>query len=156
MAAIQFNIAKGRINELLRRVDGNDPANSGITLVLLKVSESNATLQDYDTLAAVLGAAGNTEADFASYARIDLSDTGIAAPTVDDTANTQYGVIGDQTWSSATAGQDIVKLLVCYNPDITSDVDANIVPLTAHDFSVTTNGGDITADEPAGGFFVAS
>jgi len=37
MGNIVFNIAKGKVNEYVARVDGNDPANSALVLVLLKL-----------------------------------------------------------------------------------------------------------------------
>ena len=158
MASTTMNIAKGRVNELVRRVVGNDPADSGITVVLLKVAQALATLQDYDTLSALLGDAGNTECDFTNYARKDLTDADLSNPTVDDTGNTQNAIIGDQVYTSAggATNNNIVVAVICYNPAVTADVDANIIPLTAHDFVVTTNGGNITLDEPAAGFFEAA
>jgi hypothetical protein len=148
MADGVFNVAKGRVNEYVDRVDSNDPTNSGLTLVLLQsASEADGTLEDYDTLAALLAGA-NTEATFTNYARIDLDDTGVTPPTVDDTGNTQYYTVADQTWSTAggATNNTLDKLVICYNPDITGDVDANIIPLTHHDFSATTNSSDLTAD----------
>ena len=148
MANGVMNIAKGRANEFYRRVDGNDPTNSVMVLVLLKVAEADATLEDYDDLSALLGAAGNTEADFTNYARKTLDDTDLASITVDDSGNTQYFTFVDQTWTSAggATNNTLVKLLVCYDNDSTGGTDANIVPISHHDFSATTNGNDLTAD----------
>ena len=61
MANTVFNIAKGKVNVYTERVVNNDPANSALVVVLLKVAASDATLKDQDTLAAVL-AGGSTEA----------------------------------------------------------------------------------------------
>ncbi len=158
MGNIVFNIAKGKVNEYVARVDGNDPANSALVLVLLKTVEADATLQDYDTLAAIL-AGSNVEADATGYVRKTVSDTGVTAPTPDDGTNTQSAdITTDPVWASigGASNNNLVKLLVCYDPDTTGGTDANIVPLTAHDFAVTTNGGDITAQLAAAGFFTAS
>lgn len=157
MGDIVFNVAKGKVNEYLARVDGNDPANSAIIVLLLKVSEADGTLQDYDTLGALLGGA-NTEADFTNYARKTLTDANITAPSPDDTNNRQDGAIGNLTWTAAggASNNTLVKMLVCYDSDTTGGTDANIIPLTAHDFAITTNGSDLSATEPAGGFFRAS
>lgn len=158
MADITFNVAKGRINELVNRVNDNDPANSALIVVLLQASETDATLQDYDNLSLLLAAAGNTEATFTNYARKVLSDTDIAAPTVDDTANTQWSDIPDQVYTSAggATNNTLTKLLVCYDSDTTGGDDTNIIPLTAQDFSATTTGSDMTAVISATGFFSAS
>ena len=158
MAAGVFNIAKGKINEYVARVDGNDPANSALIVVLLKVTEVAATLQDYDTLAALLSGS-NTECDFTNYARKTITDTGVVAPTPDDTGNAQSADITvDPVWTAAggASNNNIVKLLICYDGDTAGGTDANIVPLTYHDFVVSTNGGDITAALDAAGFFTAS
>jgi hypothetical protein len=60
VANIVFNIAKGEVNAYVKRVVNNDPANSALVIVLLKTAEADATLQDYDTLGAILSAAGGT------------------------------------------------------------------------------------------------
>jgi hypothetical protein len=158
MANGVFNIAKGRVNGYHSRVNDNDPANSALIVVLLKVTEVDATLEDYDDLATLLAAAGNTEADFTNYARKTLTDTDIGATTVDDTNNNQRADIPDQTWTSAggTTDNTLVKLLVCYDSDTTGGTDSNIIPLTFHDFSTTTNGNDLTAVVNANGYFSAS
>lgn len=157
MANQVMNIAKGRVNELFNRVDSNDPANSAIIIVLLKVAEADATLVDYDDLSALLAGA-NTEADFTNYARKVLTDTEIAAPTPDDTNNWMQAFITDQVWTAAggTLDNTLVKFLICYDSDTTGGTDANIVVLTHHDFVATTNGNDLTADEGANGSYRAA
>lgn len=157
MANGVFNIAKGRINEYTNRVASNDPANSAFIIVLLETAEADATLEDYDDLSALL-AGSNTEAAFTNYARKTLTDADLSNPTPDDTDNDQSSDFADQTWTSAggTTDETLAKLLVCYDSDTTAGTDANIIPLTYHDFVVTTNGGDITAVVPAAGFYTAS
>lgn len=151
MANGVFNIAKGKVGEYFARVDGNDPANSAIIIVLIKTMvDTEDQLRDRDTLAACLvsGTGANTEADFTNYARKVLTDSDITAPSPDDTNNLQACFIDDQTWASAGGVSDntLARLLVCYDPDTTAGTDANIVPLTYHDFVKTTNGGNLTAD----------
>jgi hypothetical protein len=157
MADGVFNVAKGRVNEYVNRVNANDPTNSGLIVVLLKVSEADATMEDYDTLAAVL-AGSNTEGDFTNYARKVLTDADVSAPVPDDTNNRQDADIPDQTWTSAGGGTDntLTKMLICYDDDTTGGTDANIIPLTFHDFAITTNGNDLTAAINAAGFFRAA
>lgn len=158
MADFVFNIAKGRVAELYNRVDTNDGANSALIIVVLLTAgiESDATLKDYDTLAAILAAA-NDEATNTNYARKTLTDADIAAFAADDTNDRVDLDIADQTWTSvATSPGAWSKLLVCYDNDTTAGTDTNIIPLTAHDFVVTPNGGNITAEIAAAGFFRAS
>lgn len=158
MANGVFNIAKGKVNEYMARVDTNDPTNSAIVIVLLKVAEADATLVDYDDLGALIGAAGNTEADFTNYARKVLTDTEITAPTPDDTGDKQDADLPDQTWTSAggATNNTLVKMIICYDGDTTAGTDANIIPLTYHDFSATTNGNDLQAQFAAAGFYSAA
>lgn len=157
MADGVFNIAKGRVNEYVNRVDSNDPTNSALVVVLLQVAEADATLEDYDDLGALLAGA-NTEATFTNYARKVLTDTDVTAPTPDDINNRQDADIPDQTWTSAggATNNTLVKMLVCYDNDTTAGTDANIIPLTYHDFAITTNGNDLSALIDAAGFYRAS
>lgn len=157
MADGVFNIAKGRVCELHDRVASNDPANSALVVVLLKTAEADATLEDYDTLSALL-AGSNVEADFTNYARKVLTDSDISASAVDDTNNRREADIPDQTWSSAggVSNNTTAKLLICYDSDTTGGTDSNIVPLVHLDYAETTTGGDITAVINAAGYFRAS
>ena len=158
-----FNIAKGKVNAYTERVVTNDPANSALVVVLLKTAEADATLQDYDTLGALLAAGGgtaNVECNFTNYARKVLTNADLSAPTVDDTGNEQYSDMPDQTYTAAggATNNTIVKAIVCYDSDTTGGTDANLVPLVACDFVVnpTTSGIDLALRIPATGFFGAT
>lgn len=158
MADGVFNIAKGRVAELYNRVDTNDGTNSALIVVLLKAAQADATLEDYDEMDALLTNAGNTEAVFTNYARKTLTDTELAAFAPDDTNNRVDLDFPDQTWTSAggAANDTLVKLIVCYDPDTTAGTDTTLVPLTHHDFAVTTDGNDLTAQLATAGFYRAS
>lgn len=157
MGDFTFNIAKGRVHELYRRVDSNDPANSALIVVALAAAglEADATLIDKDDLAAVVAGATN-EATNAGYARKVLTDADLAAATVDDVNDRVDLDLPDLTWAGVAAGDDWGKLIVCYDPDTTGGADGAIIPLTAHDFAVTTDGSDVTAQIAAAGFYRAS
>jgi hypothetical protein len=157
VADFVFNIAKGRVAELCNRVDQNDPANSALIIVVLATSglESDATLKDFDTLAAVVAGATN-EVTNTNYARKTLTDSDIAAFAADDTNDRVDIDFADQTWTAVAAGDGWSKLLVCYDSDTTGGADSAIIPLTAHDFVVTPDGSDITAVINSAGFFRAS
>lgn len=154
MADGVFNIAKGSIPERVRRVVNDDPANSALVVVLLKAAEADGTLEDYDDLDTLLAAGGNTEADFTNYARKELDDGDLSAPTIDDTNDRVDSDMPDQTWTSAggTTDNTLVKLLICYDDDTTSGDDTNIVPLCHYDYAVTTNGADLVALVNTDGF----
>lgn len=157
MADGVFNIAKGKVNEYVDRVASNDPANSALVLVVLEANEADGTLEDYDTLSALL-AGSNTESAATNYARPVLTDADISASAVDDTNNRREAAIPDETLTSYGPGNATTKLIVCYDSDTTGGTDANIVPLTHHDWVGTPNGGDVTISFTTGTdlFFRAS
>lgn len=156
MADFEFNQAKGRIAELGRRVDGGDPANARFLAVVINTTEVDGALQDLDTLAAVLGNANTAEVTNAGYARITLTSTEITV-TVDDSGNVQNVSVGNLDFGAITAGDGWTDILICYIPDgVTPGADTTVVPLTQHDFAITPDGSNVTATEPAGGFFAAT
>lgn len=146
MADGRMNIAKDAAAEKFR-----DGAANGIVL-LLKANETEADLVDHDELAALLGAAGNTEADFTNYAR----KTGLTGTiTVDDSNDRVEVDFPDQTWSSAGNGTNntLTKLITAYEE---SAADSGRIPISHHDFASTTDGSDLTAQFNAAGFIRAS
>ena len=152
MASFGFNVAKGREAEFHNRVDGNDPANSALILAVLAAAtiEPDATLVDFDTLAAIL--AISLEVTNGSYARKTLTDANLSPYTVDDTLNLP---MANQTFATIAAGDSWAKLLICYDSDTTGGTDANIVPVVAHDLllngaAVVPNGSDIVVAFPSG------
>ena len=157
MADQVFNIALGRVAELYNRVDLSDPTNAALIIVVLATSgiETDAVLKDKDDLAAVVAGTTN-EVTNTNYARKTLTDADIVAFAPDDTNNRVDLDIPDQTWTAVAAGDGWNDLLVCYDSDTTGGTDANIVPLTMHDFVVTPDGSDITAQIAAAGFYRAS
>lgn len=153
-----FNVAKGRVNELLRRIVADDPANSVLVWVLLETSglETDAVLQDKDTLADLVSGTTN-EATFSGYARQVQNQAVLGNPTVDDTGNLQFSDAPDPSFTvSAAGGNTIAKLVACYDSDSTSGTDANIIPLVALSYDVTPDPTTITPILNGGGFFSAS
>ncbi len=146
MANDVFNIARGTVGWYMADALGLGPAPSVMTIVVLEVVEADDTLNNHNDLGALI-AASNTEATATNLntTRDETDDTGITI-TIDDSANdAQAEKDADVTWSSVS-GTAAVKLLTNYDADSGAGTDANIVPLTYHDFAVTPNGGDITAD----------
>lgn len=145
MADIVFNIAKGRAVELYNRVDSNDPTNSALIIVPVDVgATSDATIQDFDTLAAVL-AGGVTERTTGGWNRKTLTDTELSALSVDDTNNRYEFTVPDQTWTAVTAGA-VTDLILCYDSDTTGGTDSNIIPIAMFDFAITPDGSDVVMD----------
>ncbi len=157
MADQIFNIGLGRVAELYNRVDLNDPANAVLTIMVLATAgiESDAVLKDLDDLTALVAGTTN-EVTNSNYARIELVDTDIVAFAPDDTNDRVDLDIPDQTFSAIAAGDGWNDLLVCYDSDSTGGTDADIVPMTMHDFVVTPDGSDITAQIAAAGFYRAA
>lgn len=152
MGDVVMNIAKGRVAHYATLPQTND----AIIVLLLKSSglEADGTIVDHDDLAALLAAA-NDEADFTNYVRKTAASVTV---TVDDTNNRVDVDFADITWTSAggATNNTIGALLTTYDADTTSGTDSNIIPLTSHSFSVTTDGSDLTAQVAAAGFFRAS
>lgn len=144
MADVVFNVVKGAAAEKVR----DDPTKVGV--LLLKTAESDALMRDRATITAVLS--GSTEADFTSY----LRKTGLTGTlTVDNTNDWAQVTIPNQTWASAggATNNTLVKLIVFYDE---GGSDATRIPLSAHDFVVTTDGSDLTAQVAATGFYRAA
>jgi hypothetical protein len=149
MANIVFNIAKGRVVEFYGRVKSNDPTNAAFIIVPIETSglESDATLIDADSLAAVLSGTTNEQT---TMGRKTLTDSDLAALPAPDDSNDRYDVnLPTVTWTAAS-GSAISKLLVCYDSDTSGGTDSNIIPVTMFDFAQTPSGSDI---QMAGGAF---
>lgn len=151
MANIVFNIAKGKVAEYYDRVKGNDPGTSRLILVPIETSglESDATLIDVDTLAALIAGATNEQTTMGRKALTDSDLASIPAP--DDTNDRNERSLPTVTWAAAT-GNPISKIAVCYDPN--SSADSAIIPLTMFDAAFTPDGSDIQIT--TGVFFRAS
>ncbi len=139
-----FNISKGAFVEKIR------DAATNVLVLLLQANEAEAILVDHTALDTLL--ANNTEANFTNYSR----KTGITGTITVDNTNDRVDVdIPDQTWAAAggAANNNITKLIVAYEE---SASDAGRIPMTHHDFAVTTDGSDITAQVNAAGIARAS
>jgi hypothetical protein len=147
MANVIFNVAKGRIAALAALPQTND----ALIIVPLESAGlvSDATMIDYDTLAAVLAGPSNEQTTMGR-----LTASGVTV-TVDDTNDRVDIDMTDPVWVAAT-GNAVGALVVCYDPDTTGGTDTDLIPLSKHDFVVTPNGGNITGQVAATGFQRAS
>jgi len=156
MANQIFNIARGRDVQFVTNVNDNSPANSALVLLLLTAAEADDTLNNYDDLGALLGAAGNTEATATNYARKVIDDTGSITITVDDTGNDVTIDMPDQLFTSlgGATNNTFVKAIIAYDSDTTGGTDANIIPMYHYDILApndTTNGQNFTVQINASG-----
>lgn len=156
MANQVFNIALGRVAEFYNRVDTNDPTNSALIVIAWNSTATDAVIKDLDTVAAIEADANTAEVTNSGYARKTLTDADIVAFAPDDTNDRVDLDIPDQTWTAVAAGSGWTDLSINYDNDTTAGTDAAIVPGTWHDFSVTPDGSDITAQIAAAGFYRAS
>lgn len=136
MADFIFNQALGKVASLAALPAASD----AIVVVLIESSgiDSDATMRDFDTLAAVLATTTN-EATFTGYARKSLT-TGVTV-TVDDASDSTTVDMDDQSWTPSANGNALGKLLVCYSGNTGTDTDSDIIPLLAFDFGVTPSSG---------------
>lgn len=147
MTDFVFNVAKGKAAYYATLPAAND----ALVAVPLETSGlvSDATMKDYDTLAELLAGASNEQTTMGRKTLASVTST------VDDTNDRTDADCADFVWTGAT-GNAISKVVICYDPDTTGGSDADLIPLTAHDFVTTPNGGDITAQVTSGGFYRAS
>lgn len=141
MAAVAYNIAKGRTVELYNRVLSADPAHCALILVPLETSglETDAVLIDKDDLAAVLSGATNEQT---TMGRKTLVAGDLSAITTDDANNRQDIALPTVIWTAAT-GNSIAKILICYDPDTTGGTDSSIIPIQHFDFAITPDGSNV-------------
>jgi hypothetical protein len=153
MANIVFNIAKGRVVELYRRVKGNDPSTSALVLTPIETSglEADSALIDSDTVADVVDGATNKQTTMGEKV---LTDSDLASIPSPDDGNDRYDVsLPTVTWTAAS-GNAISKILVSYRPDTGSASDSTDIPLCMFDFAITPDGSDVQMT--TGVFFRAS
>lgn len=136
MGSFVFNIAKGKIAYY-----AGLPA-SADALIAIPIEASgvvaDATLIDIDDVATLLAGATNEQS---TMGRKTLASVSV---TVDDTNDRVALDSADITWLGAT-GNAISDILICYDPDTGTGTDADLIPLSWHDFSATPDGTDITA-----------
>ena len=153
MANFIFNVAKGRVAQLVTNVENNSPASCCLRVIALEASglEAQSALEDSLWFSEVIDGATNEQTS--NFTRKQVLAAGIQLEL--DTTNNWYDLnMDDITWTAAT-GNAVGALVVCY--DATgSDANGALLPLTYHDFAVTPDGSDIVAVIAAEGFYRAS
>lgn len=140
-----FTVAAGK----LRYYSELPAADDSLIYVLLKSTglEGDSTLRDYDTLALLLAAA-NDEADAAGYARTTVSTP---VHTEDLTNNWWKLDVDDFQTAAIAAGNTCGKGLICYKP-ASGSADSAIIPLTAYNLTLITDGNPVTVQFNASGY----
>lgn len=153
MAALVCNIAKGREVEFYNRILVNDPTNSAFIMLILALGGDDLdTLQDYDTVSALLAGPSN-EVTNTGYSRKTI--TALSAWAPDDSTDSVLLTLPIQTWSSPAAGDTWDKGVVAYDPDTTSGTDTTLIPVTVFDVRylgspIVPDGNPIDVDLSAG------
>lgn len=145
MASLVFNAAKGAFADGTLDWDSDD-----IRVLLLR--EDSAIDSDLDTIAAVLGEAGNTEITTVGYERKAINNRSVSVNSGSDRAeldgdNVDWIAIGDNTQTTVAA--------LVYQHD--AGGDSASVPVAYVDFTDTTlNGGDFTIQWSSDGIITLS
>ncbi len=153
MADQVFNVGLGRVVEWARRVDGNDPVNSAFHVEVITAAESDAVLKDKTDLANLVVGATLIVTNTGYVDKQITASITFGPDQAGDKADVDFP---DITWSAISAGVGWEDMVVCYDSDTTGGTDANIELATMHDFVVTPDGSDITAQLNVSGFFRAS
>lgn len=140
-----FNRSKGRVAEFATRVNGNDPANSVFLVIVFNTTATDVTLLRLDDIAAIEADALTAEVTNTGYARKTLTDASGITVTFDDTNDRVDVDTPDQTWTAVAAGTAWTDVVFAYDSDSTVGTDAAVLPMTQHDFAITPDGSDITA-----------
>lgn len=114
-------------------------ANDALIAVPIETSGivADATMRDYADLATLLAGASNEQT---TLGRKTLASVTVTVDTTNDRVALDCA---DITWT-ATAGNAISAVLICYDPDTTGGTDADIIPLTKHGVTMTPDGNDFT------------
>jgi hypothetical protein len=141
MGDIAFNISKAQVGYYATLPAAND----ALVAVVLEATglEADSVLTDYDTLAAILAGTTNEQT---TMGRKTLTTV---AATVDDTNDRTDITADDLTWTGAT-GNATAAIVICYDPDTTTGTDADLIPLSKHDFVSTPSGGNLSFALSAG------
>ncbi|MFE6785178.1 hypothetical protein ACFVFF_23265 [Streptomyces sp. NPDC057680] len=131
MGNIVFNQALGRVASLAALPAASD----ALIAVPLEATGlvNDATMRDYDDLASLLAGASNEQT---TMGRKTLTGVTVTVDDATDRVSVSCGVI---SWTAAT-GNPIGAVVICYDPDTTGGTDADLIPLTKHDVTMTPDG----------------
>jgi hypothetical protein len=139
-----YNVAKGRVAELYNRVDSGDPAAARLYVIPVDVAAvTDATLRDLDDFAAII-TAGVTERNANGWNRKTLAAADLAALAADDTNDRMPLDLGDQLWTPGPTTGAVTDLIICY-ASVVTPTNAQLTPLTQHDYPITPDGSDVLA-----------
>lgn len=161
MPGVMGTYAVGKWAQWVDNVDGNTPANSGIVVSLwIAGHEALTALQDYQDLAALDAGTGNTEGSATGYGRVVYTDVDISAVTYTPGTNKAGWTLADDAaaLTGVAAGDTYSAGVICYDPDTTVGVDADLLIMHVEEFAsdIVTNGSDLDFDFPAADLLTAT
>jgi hypothetical protein len=143
MGTLVTNIAKGRVAELHNRVKVGDPAAARLYAIpISRAAITDAQLADADDFAAMV-TLGITERTTGGWNRKTLAATDLTAIAPDDVNDRMAADFIDLAWTAVTAGT-VTDIVVCY-ASVATPTNAQLLPLTVHDFPITPDGSNVTA-----------
>lgn len=155
MGNFVFNSALGRVTQLADNVEQNAPSGSLLEMhAWVAPSGDDDVINNAADIAAVQSTANILEATNSGYATQTWSAADLTI-TVNDTTNLVDIDSTDITFTAIVAGDVWTDVTIAYDSGGASS-DANTLVLTFHDFAVTPNGGDITAQFASAGWFNAT
>ena len=153
MADFVADIARGRAGLYHDNVEQNVPTGCKLVIVAMVSTDTDTARTGAATLSALLALGSTVEATNSGYARIDLAAADITQ-TIGAT-NSDQDITVNPVFTSIVAGSNWTHIAICYSPGAAS-ADTLVIPLTIQDFVVTPNGGDITLEINANGYYRAS
>lgn len=147
-----FNTALGAVKEKANNVEINIPAAALLRMHAWVSSAADDLTNNADTITELEAVTGVAEATPYTNQSWEAADITI---TVNDTTNLVDVDSTDVTFTAVASQTAWSDISISYDAD-GSDTDSTTLLLTYHDFVVTPNGGDITAQFAAAGWFRAT
>lgn len=137
MANFVFNNVLAKFGTTISNLPG---ANDAIIFVPIETTglEADATLRDYDDLAALIAGTSNEQTTAGRKTVTAIT------PTVDDSANNYTVDCADQVYTSVAASNAVSAFVLGYDSDTTSGTDSAVIPISKHDVAWTPDGSTMT------------
>jgi len=154
MADQMFNAALGRTTQVIDNVEQNSPAAAVVRLFAFVITAADDDVDNQTTITNLEALASSAEATNTNYANQSWEAADITI-TVNNTTNLVDIDSTDVTFTGISAGSNWTDVVTVYDADGT-DTDTTNLLQTLHDAVVTPNGGDITIQFAAAGWYRAT
>lgn len=157
MGNLVFVQGLGKVAGWAEAVNFNEPTNCAFIISVWNAgAATDATVKDLNTVQDLIDNVDIAEVTNTGYARKTLDQTGGLTAIENEGSDLIDVDCPDQTWTAVAAGTAWTDIAFGFDRDTTAGVDADIQTGTWHDFAVTPDGSDITAQIATAGFFRAS